>query len=113
MPPRRVLASPPSRSYFSVHDPRPNRLPLAVLGTEGVLSLGACALDRHERTAKELGAQRPRLTPNMDEAVRAVFQANPPRASQLIVGALHDRRAIVASIVFEELARLVERLLWL
>lgn len=64
-------------------------------------------LHRRERTAKELGARRPRLTPNIGggNARGPLFQANSPRASQFVIGAPHDRPAIVASIVFEGLVR--------
>lgn len=33
------------------------------------------------------------------------FQADASRQSQPMIGAPHDRRAIVASVIFEELAR--------
>jgi hypothetical protein len=57
--------------------------PSAVLRTEGVLSLGAFAfLHRRERTAKELGARRPRLTPNIGEAMRAVLYSRPIRRAR-------------------------------
>ncbi|KAF0136586.1 MAG: hypothetical protein FD148_84 [Methylocystaceae bacterium] len=62
MRPRRELASSPSRPLI-LYSRSPGRLGFRKgFSPEGRLEARSLAPDRRERTAKELGAQRPRLS---------------------------------------------------